>query len=76
MKRTPLRRVGKKGRKRQRALAKIKPPEDGCCEICGRPPDWRGLGKHHKVFRSHGGDDTRENIVWACGDCHDEKHHR
>ena len=29
---------------------------NGLCEMCGKPPDFRGLVKHEKIFRSQGGD--------------------
>lgn len=44
---------------------------EGMCEICHKPPDWRGLSKHEIVFRSHGGDYTDEsNCLMVCGFCH------
>jgi len=47
----------------------------GLCEICGKLPDWRGLSKHEKVFRSHGGDPLDpNNCVMVCGSCHSRKH--
>ena len=46
----------------------------GVCEGCGRPPDFRGLAPHHKVFRSHGGKDTLENLEVLCGRCHSSRH--
>ncbi len=68
--RKPLRKVGKVGRRRARGMAKLKPPEDGRCQICGGLPDWRGLSPHHNKKRSHGGDEDPKNIKWACGKCH------
>ena len=47
----------------------------GLCENCKQLPDWRGLSKHEKVFRSHGGnplDPTNTEIL--CGRCHSQKH--
>ncbi len=59
---------------RNKNLSKIKPPEDGRCEKCHKLPDFRGLQKHHKRFRSQGGNDGRENLIWLCGKCHDKEH--
>jgi len=81
MKRTPLNRykpinkISKKQAKRNRELSKIQPPDDGRCEQCGQFPDFRGLAKHHKIFRSQGGSDNRDNIKWLCGRCHSAEHH-
>ena len=41
------------------------------CEYCETR---RGIHVHHRVFRSQGGDDAPENLVWLCGVCHDEAH--
>jgi 5-methylcytosine-specific restriction endonuclease McrA len=41
------------------------------CEVCGRRP---GKHLHHSRFRSHGGSDTRENLIWICRTCHDLAH--
>lgn len=41
------------------------------CEWCGMRP---GHQLHHKTRRSQGGDDTRENLMWVCGFCHDWLH--
>lgn len=60
--------------KRNKELSKIPYPSDGRCQECGGLPDWRGLAKHHIVFRSHGGGDEKENIMWLCGKCHSKKH--
>lgn len=74
LKRKPLNKISKKQKARNRELAKIKPPEDGLCQECKRPPDWRGLSRHHLLFRSHGGKDTADNLKWLCGICHDKMH--
>ena len=74
MKQTPLRKVSTGQRRRNTELAKIEPPLDGRCENCHQLPDWRGLAKHHKIFRSHNGGDDRSNIEWLCGKCHSLKH--
>lgn len=43
-------------------------------EPCERCEERVGVELHHKTFKSHGGDDTRENLEWLCGLCHDEAH--
>lgn len=74
MKRTRIKPVSKKQAKRNHELAKIEPPSDGRCEECHRLPDFRGLAKHHKLFRSHGGKDNEQNLIWLCGKCHSKAH--
>lgn len=74
LKRSPIRKVSTKQAKRNRELTKIPPPEDGRCQKCGQLPDFRGLSKHHKIFRSHNGSDDRSNLIWLCGICHDKEH--
>ncbi len=69
-----LRKQSKKQQKRNRELALIPPPLDGKCQKCGNAPDFRGLAKHHLTFRSHGGKDTEDNLIWVCGKCHSEYH--
>jgi 5-methylcytosine-specific restriction endonuclease McrA len=71
---TTLRKQSKKQAKRVRELAKIPPPLDGKCQKCGCSPDFRGLAKHHLTFRSHGGKDREDNLIWVCGKCHAEYH--
>lgn len=34
------------------------------------------LHGHHIVFRSKGGEDTTENLITLCNDCHDGVHSR
>ena len=86
MKKTPLKRVSKKRAQQLREEAKLKQKllektdEDyetrGCCPICGRWPDFRGLSPHEKVFRSHAGKPSEENTSLACGKCHSRSHGR
>ncbi len=47
----------------------------GCCEICGEfaPLDGHELfqgNAHHRLFRSHGGQDDLDNMQWLCPGCH------
>ena len=72
--RQPISKIGKKQIKRNKELSKIPPPTDGLCVNCRKPPDFRGLGKHHIKFRSHSGTDNKSNIAWLCGKCHSKKH--
>ena len=47
----------------------------GLCQNCNQPPDWRGLSKHEKVFRSKGGDPLdKNNVEILCGKCHAARH--
>lgn len=47
----------------------------GRCENCGNLPDFRGLSKHEKKFRSKGGDPLDENnTILVCGKCHAKFH--
>ena len=41
------------------------------CQFCGRMSN---LEVHHKQFRSHSGDDSEENLITLCVDCHDQMH--
>jgi 5-methylcytosine-specific restriction endonuclease McrA len=75
MKRTPLRKISDKQKERNKKLAQIEPPADGRCQECGNLPDWRGLSKHHKLFRSKGGTDKLDNLIWVCFRCHSLLHH-
>lgn len=41
------------------------------CEACELRP---GTDAHHVTFRSQGGDDTADNLIWLCRLCHNERH--
>ena len=41
------------------------------CEDCELR---QGIHAHHRVFRSQGGNDTAESLMWLCGACHDKRH--
>ena len=41
------------------------------CEVCELRP---GIDAHHRKFRSRGGDDAEENLLWLCRHCHDDIH--
>jgi 5-methylcytosine-specific restriction endonuclease McrA len=79
MKRSRLKPVGKKRagvlRKEQALKQELASKGGGLCQLCGHPPDFRGLSKHEIVFRSHGGDPTDiTNVQLICGKCHSLAH--
>jgi 5-methylcytosine-specific restriction endonuclease McrA len=74
LQRKPIKKISSKQAKRNKELANIPPPLDGRCQNCGNLPDFRGLAKHHLIFRSHGGKDTGDNLIWVCGRCHSRFH--
>lgn len=41
------------------------------CEVCERR---LGVDPHHRIYRSQGGHDVPENLVWLCRACHDDVH--
>ncbi len=41
------------------------------CQACGTPAN---LEVHHKEFRSQSGDDSEENLITLCVDCHGRVH--
>lgn len=41
------------------------------CDRCWQRP---GVHAHHVVFRSRGGDDVAENLLWLCISCHHVMH--
>ena len=40
---------------------------DGECQSCG---SLKNLQVHHKQFRSQSGDDSEQNLITLCSDCH------
>ena len=42
------------------------------CRACNRTRG--GLHAHHRIYRSHGGPDTMENILTVCHVCHSDIH--
>ena len=71
MKKTPINKIGKITKLRNKNLAKLKPPKDGLCQECGQ---LRKLDSHHIVSRSRGGDESKENIQFLCRVCHMKAH--
>jgi 5-methylcytosine-specific restriction endonuclease McrA len=41
------------------------------CQSCGTISN---LEVHHKAFRSHAGEDSEENLITLCIECHDGIH--
>jgi len=41
------------------------------CQLCG---SMSNLEVHHKQFRSHSGQDSEENLITLCTQCHDRIH--
>jgi len=41
------------------------------CEACELRP---GVDPHHRIYRSQGGGDVAENLMWLCRPCHDDVH--
>jgi 5-methylcytosine-specific restriction endonuclease McrA len=76
LKRTPIRRISEKQVEINKILHSLDSayPGDSKCQKCHNLPDFRGLVKHHKVFRSRGGEHTKENIIWCCCKCHNKFH--
>ena len=46
--------------------------DDWRCQYCGSSSN---LEVHHREFRSHSGDDSEENLVTLCAECHSLAHH-
>ncbi len=49
----------------------------GCCESCGKAPDFRGLALHHRIRKKMGGSkllDMKSNLWVLCGVCHSREH--
>jgi len=42
------------------------------CQSCGTMSN---LEIHHQQFRSHSGDDCKENLITLCTQCHARIHH-
>jgi 5-methylcytosine-specific restriction endonuclease McrA len=42
------------------------------CQFCGTMCN---LEVHHKEFRSHSGDDSEQNLITLCAQCHAGVHH-
>ena len=40
--------------------------------VCPRCLKRKAISQHHLIPRENGGGDNKENIIWLCGECHDE----
>ncbi len=81
LKRTPLRRIGKRGKEKAMFRRKVKADyfklwgaSTATCQWCGRPMDLEDCAAHHKIKRSLGGKDVPENILVVHHHCHTEIH--
>ncbi len=76
MKRSPIRRVSSKQRKRLATWAKVTLARmvrvGNRCERCGTT-DSRLVG-HHRLPRGQGGEDTDQNCIVMCDFCHQTTH--
>jgi hypothetical protein len=53
---------------------KLMENKDKSCEYCGDRK--KELTIHHRISLLEGGENTEDNLVWACKDCHDEEEGR
>ncbi len=50
------------------------------CRCCGRRSDPEAIGllvrghRHHIIYRSAGGENSPENVITLCAECHDDEH--
>lgn len=72
-------------RKEQKAWselsAKVCKRDGNVCRVCWGQTTKFGVGNprfygqaHHIVYRSAGGQDDMSNLIWTCGQCHDDEH--
>ena len=45
--------------------------DDWRCQVCG---SMTSLEVHHQQFRSHSGEDTEDNLITLCTNCHSSIH--
>jgi 5-methylcytosine-specific restriction protein A len=63
-------------------IAEVLVRAGGVCEVCGNPAPFRRradgspyLEVHHKIRLADGGDDTVENAIALCPNCHRQQHY-
>lgn len=66
--RKPRKRLNPQGYRR---LCNLADERDGGCILCGK----KYVHHHHVIFRSAGGDDSLDNLVCLCPDCHEKYAH-
>ena len=62
-------------------IAEVLERASGKCEYCNKPAPFKRasdgtpyLEVHHEIFLSQGGDDSVDNAVALCPNCHKEAH--
>lgn len=68
-----MKRVSAKQAKRNKKLADMPRPIDGMCAKCHKRPYFPPIQQHHKIRRSDGGKDNKENLEYLCQKCHDKQ---
>lgn len=58
----------------KRVCAEVNVRDRNCCRVCGVFMEIPA--HHHIIFRSQGGEDTTDNLICICADCHDDIHAR
>ena len=48
--------------------------DGGICQKCKKNWIEPGTIPHHKILKSQGGEDTKENLEMRCLECHDVEH--
>ncbi len=61
-----------KGKPLEKLLNQVYERANGICEKCRKRA---GVEFHHIIFRSQGGSDTMENLIFLCKKCHGKEHH-
>ena len=78
MNKTAIKKVSPKQQARTQRLkgiaCELLEEQKGLCSDCKQPPDFRGFTLHHRIFRSQGGTDDRDNLELICMRCSDSKH--
>lgn len=74
MKRSPMKRSSPKQASDRKELEQLAHLRGGACEIGLEQCSGRANQLHHRLRRSQGGDNTRDNILAVCSPCHDWIH--
>jgi 5-methylcytosine-specific restriction endonuclease McrA len=54
--------------------AQVKARDRDVCQMCLSKPDYWPHELHHIIYRSQGGEHTRENLITLCKKCHNMVH--